>query len=463
MESNFKEYNFLEYSKEQLFSLLPELIKEKKVLLIRKIFDQYNIVDLSEIFIKLELNQALFIFKILPKNISANLFTYLEPEYQEKLIKALSSVELKSMLDNMFSDDIIGFLEEMPANVIKHILDNVSHEHRKEINTLLSYKDNTAGSVMSTDFVELLQTDTVEIAIKKIKQKAQVVETINVCFVIDKKRLLIGFVNLREIIISKNDKLIKDIMDKNVHYVYTNTDQEEVANILSKYDLTTVAVLNDENRLIGIVTADDVLDILNEEATEDIHKMSGITSTEGSYLKTTIKEMIKSRISWLLILMISATFTGYILQYFEDKLSAVAILSASIPIIMSTAGNAGAQSSTMVIRGIAVDDLNMKDFFVVVKKELFVGLLCGAILFVINFIRLYLFGSKDITLSISFVVSLTITLSLISANIAGGILPLIAKQFKMDPASAAAPLITTIVDATSLITYFMLAILILGI
>lgn len=457
------EYNFLEYSKEQLSTLLPELIKEKKVLLIREIFNEYNIVDLSEIFINLEIDQALFIFKILPKDISADLFTYIGSEYQEKLIKALSSVELKSILDNMFSDDIIDFLEEMPANVIKHILDNVSGEHRKEINTLLSYKDNTAGSVMNTDFVELFEDDTVEIAIKKIKKRAKFVETVNVCFVIDKKRFLVGFVNLREIIISKNEKLIKDIMDKNVHFVYTNTDQEEVANIISKYDLTTVCVLNNENRLIGIVTADDVLDILTEEATEDIHKMSGITPTEGSYLKTNIKEMIKSRISWLLILMISATFTGYILQYFEDKLSAVAILSASIPIIMSTAGNAGSQSSTMVIRGIAVDDLNIKDFFVVIKKELFVGFLCGIILFVINFIRLYLFGSTDITLSISFVVSLTIAISLIFSNIAGGVLPLIAKSFKMDPASAAAPLITTIVDATSLITYFTLAILILKI
>lgn len=457
------EYNFLEYSKEQLSSLLPELIKEKKVLLIREIFDEYNIVDLSEIFIELEFDQALFVFKILPKDISADLFSYLEPEYQESLASALSSVELKSILDNMFSDDIIDFLEEMPSNVIKHILDNVSPEHRKEINHLLSYEENTAGSVMSTDFVELLEEDTVAEAITKIKKQAEIAETVNVCFVIDKKRVLVGIVNLRDIIVSKNDKLISDIMDKNIHYVYTNTDQEEVASILSKYDLTTICVLNDHNSLIGIVTADDVLDILNEEATEDIHKMSGITPTDGSYLKTDTKEMVKSRISWLLILMISATFTGYILQYFEDKLSAVAILSASIPIIMSTAGNAGGQSSTMVIRGIAVDDLNIKDIFIVFKKELAVGLICGAILFVTNFVRLYIFGSKNITFAISFVVSLTITISLISANIAGGILPLIAKKLKMDPASAAAPLITTIVDATSLIIYFILAIAILKI
>ena len=405
----------------------------------------------------------MFVFKILPKDISADLFTYLDSEHQERLISALSSIELQSMLDNMFSDDILDFLEEMPANVIKYILENVPADHRKEINTLLSYGENTAGSVMSTDFVELREEDTVEEAIVKIKKQASIAETINVCFVINKRRVLVGIVNLRDIIIAKNDKLISEIMDKNIHYVYTNTDQEEVASLLSKYDLTTICVLNDQHCLIGIVTADDVLDILTEEATEDIHKMSGISPTDGSYLKTSIKEMVKSRISWLLILMISATFTGYILQFFEDKLSAVAMLSASIPIIMSTAGNAGTQSSTMVIRGIAVDDLNIKDIFIVFRKELFVSLLCGAILFVTNFIRLYIFGSKNTTFSISFVVSLTITISLISANIAGGILPLIAKKLKMDPASVAAPLITTIVDATSLIIYFMLAIVILKI
>ena len=457
------EYNFLEYSKEQLSSLLPELIRQKKVLLIREIFDEYNIVDLSEIFSELELDEAMFVFKILPKDISADLFTYLDSEHQERLISALSSIELQSMLDNMFSDDILDFLEEMPANVIKYILENVPADHRKEINTLLSYGENTAGSVMSTDFVELREEDTVEEAIVKIKKQASIAETINVCFVINKRRVLVGIVNLRDIIIAKNDKLISEIMDKNIHYVYTNTDQEEVASLLSKYDLTTICVLNDQHCLIGIVTADDVLDILTEEATEDIHKMSGISPTDGSYLKTSIKEMVKSRISWLLILMISATFTGYILQVFEDKLSAVAMLSASIPIIMSTAGNAGTQSSTMVIRGIAVDDLNIKDIFIVFRKELFVSLLCGAILFVTNFIRLYIFGSKNTTFSISFVDSLTITISLISANIAGGILPLIAKKLKMDPASVAAPLITTIVDATSLIIYFMLAIVILKI
>ncbi len=457
------EYNFLEYSKEQLSSLLPELIKDKKVLLIREIFDEYNIVDLSEIFSELELDEAIFVFKILPKDISAELFTYLDSEHQERLISALSSMEVKNILDNMFSDDIIDFLEEMPANVIKYILENVPADHRKEINTLLSYEENTAGSVMSTDFVELHEEDTVEEAIIKIKKQAEIAETINVCFVIDKKRVLVGVVNLRDIIIAKNDKLISEIMDKNIHYVYTNTDQEEVARLLSKYDLTTICVLNDQHCLIGIVTADDVLDILTEEATEDIHKMSGIIPTDGSYLKTGTKEMVKSRISWLLILMISATFTGYILQYFEDKLSAVAILSASIPIIMSTAGNAGAQSSTMVIRGIAVDDLSINDIFIVLRKELFVGLLCGAILFITNFIRLFIFGSKNTTFNTSLVVSLTITISLVSANIAGGVLPLLAKKLKMDPASAAAPLITTIVDATSLIIYFMLAIVILKI
>lgn len=453
----------LNYNKEQLSTLLPELIKDKNVLLIREIFNEYNIVDLSEIIIELDLEQLLLIFKILPKSISAELFTYLDSDYQEKLVRGFSSHEINNILDNMFSDDIVEFLEEMPANIIKHILENASSENRKEINELLSYDEYSAGSIMSTDFVELLETDTVEIAVKKIKKQAEIAETVDDCFVIDSKRNLVGVVDLRKIIISKNKVLISDIVDKDINYVYTNTDQEEVANIISKYDLTSICVLNDENRLIGIITADDVLDVIQEEATEDIHKMSGIIPTEGSYLKTNYVEMVKSRISWLVILMISATFTGYILQYFEDKLSAVAILSASIPIIMSTAGNAGAQSSTMVIRGIAVDNLNIKNLLIVIQKEFLVGFLCGLILFVVNFVRLLIFGTEAMNLGIIFVVSLTIAISLIISNVSGGVLPLIAKKFKMDPASAAAPLITTVVDAASLIIYFMLAILILKI
>ncbi|WP_068268761.1 magnesium transporter [Caviibacter abscessus] len=455
-------FNPEEYGKEQLFTLLPELVKEKKVVDIREIFNEYNIVDLTDIFINLEFEEALFIFRILPKDKSAELFTYMPKDYQKRLIEKLTSKEIKSMVDNMFSDDIVEFLEEMPANVIKHILQSISPSQRSEINTLLSYGENSAGYVMSTDFIELTTKDTVETAIKKIKAKANFVETINSCFVIDEKRILVGVVDLRDIIVSKNNKLISDIMDTDMHYVYTDTDQEEVANIISKYDITAMPVLNNENRLIGIITADDVLDILEEEATEDIHKMSGITPTGGSYLNTSVEEMVRSRIYWLLILMISATFTGYILQYFEDKLSAVAVLSASIPIIMSTAGNAGGQSSTMVIRGISIDGLNIKDLFIIVKKELLVGLLCGIVLFIANFIRLQFLATIEVKLATSFVISLTIALSIIFANVSGGILPLIAKSLKLDPASMAAPLITTIVDATSLILYFVLAIGILG-
>lgn len=453
-----------EYSKEQLFALLPELVKERKIIDIREIFNEYNIVDLTDIFINLEFEEALFIFRILPKNISATIFTYMPKDHQQRLIEKLTSKEIKNMFDNMFSDDIVEFLEEMPANVIKHILQSISHSQRAEINTLLSYGENSAGYIMSTDFIELNTTDTVEIAVKKIKAKANFVETINSCFVIDEKRILVGVVDLRDIIVSKNDSLISDIMDTDMHYVYTDTDQEEVAKIISKYDITAIPVLNNENRLIGIITADDVLDILEEEATEDIHKMSGITptGTDGSYLNTGIREMVKSRIYWLLILMISATFTGYILQYFEDKLSAVAVLSASIPIIMSTAGNAGGQSSTMVIRGISIDGLNIKDFFEVIKKELAVGFLCGLVLFIANFLRLQFLATIEVKFATSFVISLTIALSIIFANISGGILPLIAKSLKLDPASMAAPLITTIVDATSLILYFVLAIRILN-
>lgn len=455
-------FNIEDFNKEKLSSLLPELAKEKKVQEIRYIFNEYNIVDLTDIFIELDFEIALFIFRVLPKDISAEIFTYMPSEYQQKLIEKLKSNEITKILDNMFSDDIVEFLEEMPANVIKNILKSINPSQRQEINTLLSYDEFSAGYVMSTDFIELLDTDTVDMAIKKIKKRGDYVETINKCFVINSKREFVGFINLRDIIIAKNNKLINDLMETDIISVYTYTDQEEVARLFSTYDVTAIPVLNKDNRLIGIVTADDILDILEEEATEDIQKMSGINTSE-SYLEANTKEMIKSRIYWLLLLMISATFTGYILQYFEDKLNAVAILSASIPIIMSTAGNAGGQSSTMVIRGISVDGLGIKDIFKVIKKEFLVGILSGGTLLVVNLIRLYIFGSDKLTLSISFVISLTIALSVIFSNISGGLLPLIAKALKLDPASMAAPLITTIVDATSLILYFILAINILGI
>lgn len=451
------------YNKEQLLEIIIEYINDKNIAKIKEIFEEYNIVDLADIFENMDIKQGIFIFRILKKEISAELFSYLNPDKQEELISIFSSNELNNILDNMFNDDIINFLEEMPANVIKKILLSIPNEKRNEINHLLSYKEFSAGSIMSSDFIELHALQNVESAIKKIKKQASLVETINICFVIDQYHNYLGFVYLKDIIISKNKTLIKDLVQETDLYVYDYTDQEEVAKILSEYDINSIAVLNNEKRLIGIITADDVIDVLVEEATEDIHRMSGVNNIDGSYVKTNVFQMVKSRISWLLILMISASFTGYILQIYEDKLSIITSLAISIPVIMSTAGNAGSQSSATIIRGIATDNLNFKNhFFTVILKELLTGLICGGIVFLLNFIRLSLIGGIN-DLKISLIVSITLFISIITANIVGGILPLIAKAIKIDPASMAAPIITTIVDAVSLIVYFYLAIYFLNI
>ncbi|CAM3526194.1 magnesium transporter [Pseudostreptobacillus hongkongensis] len=446
------------YTIEQIEDILINAIREKKVDTIREIFQEYNIVNLAEIFEKLDTNEAIFTFRILPKDISGQLFSYLPANIQQRLVEILSSHDVSEIMNNMFNDDIVEFLEEMPANVIKKILSSMNDKDRKEINTLLSYEDFTAGAMMSSEFMELHSKETVENAIKLIKQQANLVETINVCYVIDSKRNYLGVVHLRDIIVAKENEIIENLVTEEDIFVHTSTDQEEVARILKHYDLTSLPVLNNENRLIGIITADDVIDVLVEEATEDIHKIGGVNHVEGSYLNTNILEMVKSRISWLLILMISGSFTGYILQTFEDKLSAVAVLAASVPVIMSTSGNAGSQSSSTVIRAITVEKLTLKkNLFDIIKKELLVSLQCGLVIFIVNILRLLLLSPEGMNIQIAIVVSLAIIVSLTLANIVGGILPLISESLNTDPASMASPVITTLVDAVSLLVYFSLA------
>lgn len=446
------------YNIEQIETLLLGAIKEKKVDTIRNIFQEYNIVNLAEIFEKLDTNDAIFTFRILPKDISGQLFSYLPANMQQRLVEILSSHDISDIMDNMFNDDIVEFLEEMPANVIKKILSSMTYKDRKEINTLLSYEDFTAGAMMSSEFMELHSKETVENAIKKIKKQANLVETINVCYVVDASRNYLGVVHLRDIIVAKEDEIIQNLVTEEDIFVHTSTDQEEVARILTHYDLISLPVLNNENRLIGIITADDVIDVLVEEATEDIHKIGGVNHIEGSYLNTCILDIAKSRISWLLILMISGSFTGYILQTFEDKLSAVAVLAASIPVIMSTSGNAGSQSSSSVIRAVTIEKLTLKkNLWDIIKKELTISMQCGIIIFIVNILRLLILSHNGMNIQIAIVVSLSIIVSLTLANIVGGVLPLISEALNIDPASMASPVITTLVDAVSLLVYFSLA------
>jgi len=432
------------------------LIEGRKFQEIRDAFNYYNMVDLALMVEECSVDQILMLFKILKREISAEMFTYLSNNKQEELINAFTSLEIKGMLENLYSDDIIDFLEELPSNLVKKILQSASDDQRSEINLLLSYPEDSAGYMMTTDFVELKVNDTVKRAITRIKTQGKVAETISNCYIVNENRTLVGSIRLREILFADEDEMISEIMDRDVITVMTSDDREVVANVFKKYDYSVIPVVNDEEKLIGIITADDIIDVIYEETTEDIQKIAAITPMEGSYTETNILEMAKSRVSWLIILMVSATFTGLIIQGYEQTLTLIPALAASMPMIMSTAGNAGSQSSIMVIRGISVDNMNIKDFWLVIWKELKIGLVIGLILFIVNVIRLMIF-TPTVSIEADLVISLTVFITILMANITGGLLPLFALIFKQDPAAMASPLITTIVDALALIVYFKLA------
>ncbi len=432
------------------------LIEGRKFQEIRDAFNYYNLVDLSLMVEECTLDQVLMLFKILKREVSSEMFTYLSYTKQEELINAFTSLEIKGMLENLYSDDIIDFLEELPSNLVKKILQSATDDQRLEINLLLSYPEYSAGYMMTTDFVELKLSDTVKRAITRIKTQGKVAETITNCYIVDGNRTLVGSIRLREILFADEEEMIAELMDSDVISVMTSDDREKVANVFKKYDFSVLPVVNDERKLIGIITADDIIDVLLEETTEDIQKMSAITPMEGSYTETNIIEMAKSRVSWLIILMVSATFTGLIIQGYEQTLTLIPALAASMPMIMSTAGNAGSQSSIMVIRGISVDNMSIKDFWLVIWKELKIGIVIGLVLFVVNVIRLSVF-TPDVGFTTDLVISTTVFITILMANITGGLLPLFALIFKQDPAAMASPLITTIVDALALIVYFKLA------
>lgn len=441
--------------------LLSQLIEGRQVKDLRELFDEMNIVDLADIVAELTVEEILFLFKTLRKDISAQLFTYLPNEVKADMISSFTSGQIKSMIETLYTDDLVDFLQDLPANVIRQILKEADHEQRSEINLLLSFPSYSAGSLMSLDFVELKTEDSVKQAISKIKRQGKDAETIQVCFVVDELRNLVGSVSLRTILFEEDDVLIKDIMDIDVIYATVYDDQERVAKLMQRYDLTVCPIVNDELRLIGIVTIDDMIDVLEDEVTEDIQKMAAIIPLDGSYLENSLQDILKSRIAWLLVLMVSATLTGSIIGGFEEQIELLPALSFFIPMIMSTSGNAGTQASTMVIRGIVVDQLDTKDVFKVLSKELLVALLSGSVIFAANMIRVLVFmPSSD--LSVHFVVSMTLFLMMIISKMVGGLLPLLAKKFNQDPAAMAAPLITTIVDALAMLIYFSLALLWLG-
>ncbi|NBK97550.1 MAG: magnesium transporter [Erysipelotrichia bacterium] len=442
--------------KEMTLELLKEMIHQKKVKMLREVFDEYNVVDMSELVGELELDEALFIFKTLKKDVTSEIFSYLSHDQQERLIEAFTGNEIAVMLDNLYSDDIVDFMEEMPANIVKRVLQNAKPAQRVEINKLLNYKEDSAGSIMTTNFITLKAKDTIKASIARLRSYQNLDRTLNYAYITDAKKQLIGYLSLKRLLFEADDELIDDVMESDIIYVKTDDDQEYAAKMIQKYDVSAIPVVNDELKLTGVITVDDIIDVIHEEATEDIHKMNAIEPTDEPYLETGVFSMYKHRIIWLLILMISATFTGNILLNFEDKLAGVAYLSVFIPMLMDAAGNAGNQASTMITRSLAIGEVTSKDMLKVWFKEIRVALLCGATMGIVNLIRVKMFmGMVDIQTSI--IVSLSITCTVMCAKLVGCTLPMIAVKLKLDPAVMAGPLITTLVDALALLVYFTLA------
>ena len=439
---------------------IEKLIEEKKYAEIKKILNEMNDYDIAEIFEDLPTTEQLKIFRLLTKDIAADVFSYMETDTQSKLITLLSEKEAVEIINDMASDDAADLMDEIPANVVSRLLSKVDPEARRDINGLLNYPDDSAGSIMTTEYMDLKEENTIEEAIRKIKKEYDDKETIDICFVTDKSRKLIGTVKLKDLILNDEEKLIKDIMDDDIMSVNTLMDQEEVASIIQDYDLTSIPVVDTENKLVGIITIDDVIDIIEEEATEDIEKMAAITPTEKPYLKLNVLELYKSRIPWLLLLMISATFTGKIIQHYEAALASYVVLTSFIPMLMDTGGNAGGQSSVTIIRGLSLNDIEYKDTLKVIWKEIRVAALAGITLAIANFAKLLLIDK--VTTSVALVVCLTLIVTVIIAKVIGCSLPILAKKIGFDPAVMASPFITTIVDAISLIVYFQIATHLLG-
>lgn len=444
-----------------MYERIYNLIEQKDIVNLKLELLKLNEADIAEILDEINDNEKrIRIFRLLPKTIAADVFADLDLDNQQNIITSLSMKEAGTILDNLFADDAVDLIEEMPANIVTKLLKNTTKETRADINFLLKYPINSAGSIMNTAYIDLKENITVNQAIEKLRKEKEDTETLNICFVLDKERKLKGAIFLKDLLFNKPDTLIKDIMETKVLYVNTYDDQEEVANSFSKYDVNTMPVVDSENRMVGIITIDDIVDIMEQEATEDIEKMAAISPTDKPYMKTSVFETWKKRIPWLLLLMISATFTGKIIQTYEEALASYVILTSFIPMFMDTGGNAGGQASVTIIRGISLKEIEFKDIFKIIWKEFRVAILTGITLAAANFIKLLVIDK--VNMSIASVVCLTLIITIIFAKIVGCTLPLFAKKVGFDPAVMASPFITTIVDALSLITYFQIATILLG-
>ena len=449
-----------EEMRDELLERIEDLLKRKQYTALRDLLADLEPADIASLFEDLDEDSIPLLFRLLPKEPAAEVFVELDPDAQEMLIRGFSKTELKEVLDELYLDDAVDIVEEMPANVVKRILKHADPDTRKSINEILKYPDDSAGALMTTEFVDLKRDMTVEDALKRIRRTGTDKETINVCYVVDPARKLQGIVSLRTILLSDEDDTIDEIMETHVISVSTLEDKEDVAQTFSKYNFIVLPVVDRDD-------ADEAIDVMEEETTEDIEKMAAMLPTDKPYLKTSVWETYKSRIPWLLLLMVSATFTGQIIARFEDALSAFAILTAYIPMLMDTGGNCGSQASVTVIRGISLDEIEFSDLFRVIWKEIRVAVVCGATLAAANFVKLMLvdkmiFGNP-ITITVALVICLTLVVTVFAAKVVGCTLPLLAKKIGFDPAVMASPFITTVVDAISLMIYFNFASLLLGI
>ena len=454
---------------DEITEKISNLFEEKKYSQIKESVAAMNSADIALIFEEIPEDKRLLLFRLLPKEEASDAFVELDGDTQEALIRAFSDNELKEVIDELYLDDTVDIIEEMPATIVKRILRSTDAETRASINALLKYPEDSSGSIMTPEFVDLKKDNTVEDAFKRIRRTGVDKETIYTCYVTDESTHLIGVTTVKELLLHEEDDLIEEFMETNIIYVYTHDDREIAAKLFEKYDFLALPVVDMEGRLVGIITVDDAIDVIQEETTEDIHKMNAIVpSTEKPYLKIGVFETWKSRIPWLMLLMVSATFTGMIITKFEDKLNALIILTSFIPMLMDTGGNSGGQASVTIIRALSLNEIDMKDIFRVIWKEIRVGLLCGVSLSLVNFVKIWLIdrtllGNYDITIPVNLVISLTLVVEIICAKIIGCTLPIIAKKMKFDPAVMSSPFITTIVDAISLLVYFTFATAILHI
>ena len=450
--------------------MILDLIEEKKFSKLRSLLDSMNPADIATILVEVDEKDLPIVFRILPKELAAEVFSYLESDMQQFLIEKLSDTELKIVLDELYLDDTVDIIEEMPANIAKRILSQSDANTRKKINQLLAYPEDSAGSIMTTEYIDLKKNMTVDDAFDRIRKIGFDTETIYSCYVIDRSRHLLGLVSLKDLLLNPKDCIIGDIMEENVIFANTLDDKEDVAGQFEKYDFMALPVVDKENRLVGIITVDDAIDVIQEEATEDIEKMAAILPSDKTYFKTGVFATFKSRIPWLMLLMISATFTGAIISSFEHKLTAIPALIAFIPMLMDTGGNSGSQSSVTIIRAISLGDIEFSDIFKVIWKELRVAFCCSIALAAVSFVKLWLvdylifhtFDTVKQMLEISDV-CITLYITIIVAKFVGCVLPILAKKIGFDPAVMASAFITTIFDAIALLVYFRIAVAVLGI